>query len=278
MLRAVCFALWETRIVNPPGLPAVPWRTLALGLAVALLLTACGGDSRTLTVFAASSLTDVFGEIGARFQAQHPDTDVRFDFGGSQRLRFQLEQGARADIFASADSQQMNRAVDAGVVLPAPVSFAGASITLVTPASNPAGLQSVHDLAGRRVRLVIAAPAVPAGRLTRLELERLGMVEAVLASLVSEEDNVRAVLTKVISGEADAGFVYRTDALAAADAVVQLRLPGPALVNRYEMTPTTQTDDPALARAFMDFVRSDEAVAILTQAGFLPLPDEGGEG
>ncbi len=248
------------------------WLTapLALGLAAAVLLAACGGDdSRTLTVFAAASLTDAFQEISDRFEEEHPDVRVQFSFGGSQRLRFQLEQGAHADVFASADQLQLELAQAAGLVPRGPTLFVANTVVLVVPASNPANLSGLNDLLSRQVRLVIAGPAVPAGRATREALQAAAILDAVLASVVSEEDNVRAVLTKVVVGEADDGFVWRTDALAAGADVLQFLLPT-AVASGYGIARTTDARDASLADAFVAFVRSRDGLAVLIEAGFLP--------
>ena len=245
-------------------------------LAATLLLAACGGDDRpTLTVFAAASLSDVFERAADRFEQEH-DVDVRFAFGGSQRLRFQLEQGARADVFASADERQMQRAVEAGVVGPSldgngPAEFARNALVLVVSAGT--SIDGPDDLAAGEFRLVVAGPEVPAGRLTRGVLEMRGQA-ALLHSVVSEEDSVRAVLTKVAVGEADAGYVYASDARSAGDDVRTFALAG-ELRNRYLAAPLAGTREPGLAARFVAFLREPFVQGLLRQAGFEPAFDIG---
>lgn len=233
-----------------------------------MLGAACDDDERQLTVFAAASLTDAFGEIGAAFEQAHVGVDVRFSFGGSQRLRLQLEQGAEADVFASADARQIELAEAAGALADGAAAFAANRLVLVVPADNPAGVGELGDLAAGGVRLVVAGPEVPAGRLTRDVLAALG-AEDVLDAVVSEEDSVRRVLTKVEVGEADAGFVYSTDAMIAGDAVTVVPFDDGGLRNDYFIAVTRGAADAALARSFLDFVRGAEAQRLLAEAGFV---------
>lgn len=242
-------------------------------LAVMIVAVACGGNDRRITVFAAASLADVFEEIADAFEAEYPDVEVRLSFGGSQRLRLQLEQGAEADVFASANPEQIALAESQGLTTAPAVSFAGNELVVVIPASNPAGISLLADLAGD-IRLVVARQSVPAGRLTRDVLEQLDLAEAVLDQVVSEEESVRRVLTKVVLAEADAGFVYRTDALSAGDAVITLEVDGldpnaNDLRNDYRIATTSDAASPELAAEFVAFVRAGVAQKILEEAGFL---------
>ncbi|RPJ35503.1 MAG: molybdate ABC transporter substrate-binding protein, partial [Planctomycetaceae bacterium] len=161
----------------------------------------------TITVFAASSLTDAFEEIGAAFEAENPGVDVVFNFGSSSSLATQLAEGAPADVFASANPKQMQVAQDAGRITGSPRIFARNRLAVIVPADNPAGIESVTDLAKPGLLLVLAAPGIPVRDYTDTMLDQLGedMKSAVLANLVSEEDNVRQVVAKVALGEADAG-------------------------------------------------------------------------
>lgn len=242
-------------------------RPLVLALlATSLLVAACGGDDRpTLTVFAAASLSDVFEQAADRFE-QEQGVNVRFAFGGSQRLRFQLEQGARADVFASADARQMQRAIAAGVVGADPTEFARNALVLVVSAGT--AIDGPDDLAAGDFRLIVAAPEVPAGRLTRAVLEMRGQA-ALLDSVVSEEDSVRAVLTKVAVGEADAGYVYASDARFAGDDVRAFALAG-ELRNRYFAAPLAGAREPGLAARFVAFLREPFVQGLLREAGFEP--------
>ncbi len=244
-------------------------------LAVMVIASACGGADRRITVFAAASLADVFEEIADAFEAEHPEVEVRLSFGGSQRLRLQLTQGAEADVFASANLEQIALAEAEGLTTSPAATFAGNQLVVVIPASNPAGIGAVEDLTGD-IRLVVAGSSVPAGRLTRDILDRLGLADAVLSQVVSEEESVRRVLTKVVLAEADAGFVYRTDAISAAAAVITLELNGlgvdlAGLRNDYLIATTSDTSSPELAVEFVAFVESETAQAILREAGFLNL-------
>lgn len=248
---------------------------LAVALFVALAgawLSGCSDSDRTLRVFAAASLTDAFTEAGQRFEAEHPEVSVAFSFGGSQRLRLQLEQGARADLFAAANALEIEAAASADLLSsgPAgfPVVFASNALALVVPPANPAAITRIDDLASGGVRLTVAGPAVPAGRLTRLVLEALGLTDAVLGAVVSEEENVRAVLTKVAIGEADAGFVYASDVASAGDDVLRIPLAETGLRNDYLIAVTVHASDAELARQFIDFLRSDAGQRLLRDAGF----------
>ncbi len=237
-----------------------------------------GQDAPTLTVFAAASLTDAFTEIEAAFESAHPGVDVLYNFGGSSTLATQLSEGAPADVFASANNTQMNVARDAERIAGTPRTFVKNRLVLIVPADNPAGITGLRDLANDGVLLVLAAPDVPVRDYTDTMLERLAANPAygeayrtaVLANLVSEEDNVRQVAAKVALGEADAGIVYRSDVTPdIADAVIAL--PIPDAVNTLATYPIAVTDDsanPELAQAFVDYVLSDEGQDTLVKWGF----------
>lgn len=235
----------------------------------------------TLTVFAAASLANAFAEIAEAFEGQQEGVDVVLNAAGSQQLAQQLRLGAPADVFASADPRQMQAAVGGGRVDPeAPQSFAGNRLVVVAPVDNPAGLTRLQDLTQPGLRLVLAAAAVPAGRYSRVFLERAARDAAfgpayeadVLARVASFEQNVRAVLTKVVLGEADAGIVYTSDLTGApAAGLVQIEIPdafNPLAL--YPIAPVANTDQPDLARTFIAFVRSPEGQEILKQYGFTP--------
>jgi molybdate transport system substrate-binding protein len=236
------------------------------------------GAQETLTVFAASSLTDAFNELAEAFEAANPGTDVAFNFGGSSTLATQLAEGAPADVFASANNTQMNVARDAERIAGTPITFVKNRLVLIVPADNPANIQSLHDLANPGVKLVVAAPDVPVRDYTDTMLERLSadpnygtdFQSTVMANVVSEEDNVRQVSAKVALGEADAGVVYRSDVTPdIADQVIAL--PIPDAVNTLATYPIAVTNDsanPDLAQAFIDYVRSDEGQDTLVKWGF----------
>ena len=256
----------------------VPW------VAVAVALTACGGDdaaqpsstggelSGTLTVFAAASLTDVFGELGDRLTADNPDLEIQFSFAGSSALATQLAEGAPADVFASADEAQMARVTDAGLAGEAEL-FASNRLMLAFPLDNPAGIDqpdsggipSLADMLDRDVTLAVCAPEVPCGAAAAEILERVGLADAP----DTYEDDVRAVLTKVQLGEVDAGLVYRTDVLTAKDDVgARAFREAEAARNRYPVAVLDDAPNPTAARAFVDLLLSDEGVRALVDAGF----------
>ncbi len=237
----------------------------------------CGGGGSDLTVFAAVSLRQPLEEIARAFEAEHPDVDVVFNFAGSQRLRFQLEQGAEADVFVSADERQMEQAIDSRLVAGEPVAFAGNRLAVAVAEGNPASVAGLEDLASPGVRLVWADPSVPLGAYSRQMVAALAAEQGsdlagrIEANVVSEEENAEAVVGKVELGEADAGIVYETDArrLERAGAAV-LPIPEayqPAI--RYLAAALGQSDRPALARDFVQFLLSTTAQGIFQNCGFL---------
>jgi molybdate transport system substrate-binding protein len=235
------------------------------------------GPVRELTVFGAASLREAFERLAPAFERAHPRTRVRLNFGGSQELRTQLEQGAPADVFAPADARTMALARQAHLVGPAR-PLATNEPVVVVPRDNPAHISSFAELPSAR-RLVLGAPEVPIGAYT---LEVLARARAnlgqdfparVQSRVVSRELNVRQVLTKVLLGEADAGIVYRTDARAAGDAVRVLPIPKEInVVAEYPIALTTRTTAPGLAQAWVDAVTGPEGKAILTELGFGAVP------
>jgi molybdate transport system substrate-binding protein len=176
-------------------------------------------EPSTLTVYAAASLTDAFRELGRALAARHPGLTVRFNFAGSQQLALQIEQGAPADVFASADERWMSYVALKGLIADESVLFARNRLVAIVPRTNPARIGGLPDLARKGIKLVIAAEAVPAGTYSREALEKLNAAPGfppeyarrVLANVVSQEENVKAVVAKVQLGEADAGLVYGSD-------------------------------------------------------------------
>ena len=237
-------------------------------LVLLLPLAACGsGDGGAaagggeLTVLAASSLTDVFAELAAPFEEEH-DAEVGFSFGSSTDLAGQAADGAPGDVLATADDASMAVAEDAGVTGDVE-AFATNVLTIVVPAGNPAGITSLDDLEG--ATWVRCADEVPCGTVAVAVLDAAG----VTAEPVSLEDDVRATLDKVVSGEADAGLVYASDAVAAADDVDSIEIPAADEVpTSYAAATLSQSQDPALAADWVAWVTSEEARAILTDAGF----------
>jgi molybdate transport system substrate-binding protein len=220
----------------------------------------------SVTVFAAASLTGTFTDLAERFEAEHPGVTVRLTFAGSSDLATQLIEGAPADVFASADERTMTRLVDEGLVDPAAaIDVATNTLRIVTPPGNPAGVESVADLARPDVTTVVCAPQVPCGAATAA-LEKAAGVDI---APVSEESSVTDVLGKVTSGEADAGIVYVTDALAAGDAVTAIDVPETdEVVTVYPIAPLSSAVDSEVATAFVDFVGGEVGRAVLEAAGF----------
>jgi molybdate transport system substrate-binding protein len=251
-------------------------RLAAVLAATALALAGCGaGGQRSggaaaspgeLKVFAAASLTAAFGKLGERFTAANGGTRVRFNFAGSQALATQLRQGAPADVFASADTANMDRVRD---LVGTPQNFAGNLLQIVVEHGNPKGVTGLEDLARGDLKVVLAAEEVPAGKYARQVLDRAG----VRVRPVSLEDNVKAVVTKVALGEADAGIVYATDVTAGGDKVQGVDIPvRQNVVATYPIATVKASSMQDQARAFMDLVRSAEGQALLEGFGFLPPP------
>jgi molybdate transport system substrate-binding protein len=236
-------------------------------------------EARTLTVFAAASLTDAFTEIGAAFEAAHPDVTVTFNFAGSPALRTQIEEGAQANVFASANAKEMDRLVGGDLVEQAvPQIFLTNQLVVILPADNPAGVESLEDLAGPGLKLVLAAEEVPIGNYARQALELMNgefgvdFKDSVLANVVSNEDNVKQVVAKVQLGEADAGIVYMSDAVAAPE-LKQLEIPAEVnVIAKYPIAPLTESPNADLATEFINYVLSPEGQATLKKWGFLPPP------
>lgn len=227
----------------------------------------------TLSVFAASSLREAFQALGPRFSATHPGVTVTFTFAGSQELRTQIEHGAPADVFASADDDHMNALVTAREA-DAPVVFAKNNLVIVCPKDGTT-VTSLETLPSAS-RIVVGAPTVPVGRYAARLLDaasqRYGtdFKARVEAKIVSREANVRQVLAKVTLGEADAAIVYRTDAAVAKDVRVVDLPPELAFDTAYPIAVLRAAHAPELARAWVDFVRTPEAQAVLAGAKFLP--------
>jgi molybdate transport system substrate-binding protein len=271
---------------------AMPTKIFSLILLLALLGAACTpqgaaptSQPTSLTVLAAASLLSPFQEIGRQFEADHPGVQVQFNFSGSQALAQQLDQGAPADVFASASLSYMEAAVKSKrVSAGSSRSFASNQLVVIFPSSNPAGLLELKDLARPGLKLDLAASAVPVGKYSLDFLDQAsrdpafgpGFKETVLKNVVSYEENVKAVLTKVSLGEADAGIVYTSDLTGAAAAKVN-RLEIPAALNVtaiYPIAPILNSPSPALARAFMDLVLSPTGQAVLARYGFQPAGPE----
>jgi molybdate transport system substrate-binding protein len=239
-----------------------------LPLLLVVPLTGCGGDdagdTTTLTVYAAASLTAPFEQLAQDFEAEHDDVEVRLSFGGSSDLVTQITEGAQVDVFASAATANMDDLVAADLTADAPQDFATNTQQIAVPPGNPAGVGSLQDLAGD-LDLVLCAPEVPCGAAAL----RVAKLAGLTLSPVSEEQSVTDVLAKVTSGEADAGLVYVTDVIAAGDAVEGIAFPEAAeVVNTYPIAPVAGSDEADLAREFVDLVLGETGQSVLREAGF----------
>ena len=283
-------------------------RLLTLTLLVVVLLTACGTavtptpapatateaptlaptvvpstatpepKPQTLTVFAAASLTDAFTEIGAAFDAANPGVTTTFNFAGSQALRTQIEEGAPADVFASASGKEMDTLVTGGLVAQDAVQiFLTNKLVVILPADNPADITTLEDLAKPGIKLVLAAEEVPLGKYARQALDLMdasfgaGFKDKVLANVVSNEDNVKQVVAKVQLGEADAGIVYISDSIAAPD-LKSIEIPADLnVIAQYLIAPLVKSASADLAAKFIEYVLSTEGQDILSKWGFAPI-------
>lgn len=240
-------------------------------------------EAVTLNVFAAASLTDAFEALAPAFEAAHPEVTIVFNFAGSQQLATQLGEGAPADVFASANMRQMDVAIESTrVVSGTAQTFVRNRLVVITPSDNPAGISTLQDLTKPELKLVLADSSVPVGQYT---LEFLAKASAlpeytdaysptVLANVVSYENTVRAVLTKVVLGEADAGVVYTTDAALDAAKLQQIAIPDELnSLASYPIAPVADSTAPELAQAFVAYVLSPEVQGVLAQYGFIPVTE-----
>jgi molybdate transport system substrate-binding protein len=265
-------------------------RSLKLIASLVLLFgAACGsGESsgvsgnpppETLTIFAAASLAEALSEIGGEFEAMYPGSVVAINFAGSQQLAQQLSQGAPADIYASADQQQMENVIQAGrVTADSDQVFIHNRLAVVLPGDNPGNIRDIKDLARPGLRLLLAEKAVPVGKYSQEMLDRAsekddyGMEfrERVLENVVSYEENVRAVLTKIILGEADAGIVYVSDVIGTSEVDINL-IQIPEQVNvtaSYYIAPLSDSSAPKRGREFIHLLLSPKGQVILERYGF----------
>jgi molybdate transport system substrate-binding protein len=248
-----------------------------------LLFFGCGRSSGSspeskLTVLAAASLSKVFPKIGDAFAAKHPGVTFAYSFGGTDALAAQIDQGAPGDVFAGASAKYGGQLAGDGLI-DAWKPLCTNRLVVVVPRSNPAGIASLQDLARPGVKLVVGAETVPIGAYTRTVLGNLDSTygsdysAAVLANVVSNENDVEGVLTKVSVGEADAGFVYVTDARAAAGTVSTIPLPDSAqAVATYPIAAIRANGEADLARQFVAFALGPEGQRLLRAAGFEPPP------
>jgi molybdate transport system substrate-binding protein len=243
-------------------------------LVVAVVAAGCGGNDDSpggespteIKVFAAASLTAAFNQLGERYTAANNGTKVTFNFAGSQALATQIQQGAPADVFASADLPNMDKVKD---LVGEPRVFASNQLQIVVEQGNPMGVKTLDDLARSDLKVVLAAPDVPAGKYAKQALAKAG----VTVKPVSQEDNVKAVVTKVSLGEADAGIVYVTDVTAGGDKVEGVDIPKEQNVTAtYPIAVVEASTHQSQAQAFMDLALSDQGQQVLKSYGFLPPP------
>jgi molybdate transport system substrate-binding protein len=266
---------------------------VAVFAALTLALAACSNSSgsasgsgsnappatkTTLTVFAAASLAKAFPVIGTMFTKLHPGVAVRYQFAGTDQLAAQIEQGAPADVFAGASTTYGDELASKGLI-DVPQPFATNRLVLILPPSNPANITSLADLTRPGIKLVVAGPTVPAGAYTRKVLTNLDASygakydSKVLANVVSNEDSVTGVVQKVQLGEADAGFVYVTDAKSAGGAVKPIELPTAAqAIATYPIATVKAGSHQTEGRQYVDFVLSPAAQAVLASYEFGPPP------
>ena len=266
---------------------AQPAAVVLLALAVGLAAAGCGSSgsgsgaspsSVKLTVFAAASLNKVFPQIAAQFQKTHPGVTFSFNFAGTDTLTTQIEQGAPADVFAGASTKYATELAGKGLI-DAPRTFATNRLVVIVPASDPAHIHSLRDLTKRGIKLVIGDATVPIGSYTRKVLGNLeaaygpGYSGKVLNNVASEALDVTSILTAVSTGNADAGFVYVTDARSAGGKVTTIGLPAAAqAVASYPVAAVKASKNAAVAAQFTAFVLGPQAQALLAGAGFGPPP------
>jgi len=260
------------------------WRKRCGGLVAAALLAAtllgaaaCGGESSSsgakassgIDVFAASSLTDAFTELDADFTAAHPGIDVSLNFSGSNDLVTQMQQGAPADVFASADTTNMGKAGD---LVNTPQVFAGNTLAIAVAPGNPEHISELADLSHASLKVVLGAPDVPIGKYALESLDLAG----VTVSPVSLELTTKGIVTKVALGEADAGIVYVTDVTAAEGKIDSVPIPeAQNVIASYPIATLVSSASGTDAQAFVDLVLSDQGQRVLATYGFLPPPSEG---
>ena len=249
----------------------------ALVVAAALALSGCAGsgagssgtaqsgETGTMTVLAASSLTEAFTALAKEFEAQHPHVKVKLAFDSSATLAEQVNQGAPADVLATADEDTMQSVVDGDGTDGDPQDFATNHLVLAVPKDNPAGIQKFSDLEKPGVKYVVCVDTAPCGKVAAALLKQ----DKITAAPASTEIDVKSVLAKVTEGEADAGIVYSTDAVAAGDAVKTIAIPGTEQqTTTYPIATLDQSKQSALAQQFVDLVLSSQGQQVLHDAGF----------
>ncbi|MEI6776352.1 MAG: molybdate ABC transporter substrate-binding protein [Chloroflexales bacterium] len=233
----------------------------------------------TLNVFAAASLTDAFKAIAPAFEAAHPGVKIVYNFAGAQQLAAQINEGAPADVFASANKKQIDVVIASSKIISGTAqTFVRNRLVVITPKANPAGITSLKDLAKPGLKLIFEAKAVPAGQYSLDFLTKASKLPeytsayspTVLANVVSYEDNVRSVLSKIVLGEGDAGIVYTTDAATDVEHIGTITIPDELnVIAVYPIAPLAESKVPDLAKAFVTYVLSPEGQQVLLKYGFL---------
>lgn len=263
---------------------------VALMVSILLALTSCGGfsqgaesgsgpkEAETLTVLAASSLTDAFGELAETFEKENPGVKVKTSYESSSTLLAQIQQGAPADVFASADTAKMQTAVDDGLVSGEPRIFVKNREVVMTPKDNPAGIERFRDIAKPGVKLVLAEDEVPAAEYAKEILDKAdeeyggGFEKAVMSNIVSREADVRASVNRVALGEADATFGYASDYTPdVRDKVQKVEIPANLnIVATYPIAALKDSKESGLSRKWLDLVTSEKGQRVLEKWGFEP--------
>ena len=251
-------------------------RAILAALVASMAAAGCGGGAAAsggeLTVLAAASLTDAFTEIGEDFEATARSAAVRFSFGPSDGVAQQIVQGSPADVFASASGRWMDFVEDGGAALVARADFARNTPVVIVPADNPAGIDELADLGAEGVRLVLAAEGVPIGDYAREILANAGIADRALGNLVSNEEDVKAVVQKVFLGEADAGIAYATDVTDdVRERIRQIDIdPDMNVIAAYPIAAIADSPNLDTARDFVAYVLTEDGQAVLRSYGFLP--------
>ena len=243
---------------------------------LAMVLAACGDlgdadDDAELTVSGAASLTDAFGDIGPAFEEENPRVTVILNFGPSDALATQINEGAPIDVFASASHEWMDAVQKEGPGVSGRTDFAKNRLAIIVPWENPAEIEGIDDLTEDGVQLVIAAEGVPAGDYARAIFANAGIADAAMSNVVSNADDVRTVVAAVASGEADAGIVYVTDVTSdVADQVTLIEIPDEVnVIATYPIAVVSGSQEADLAQRFIDYVLGP-GQQTLAEHGFLP--------
>jgi molybdate transport system substrate-binding protein len=237
--------------------------SFVLGMVIACSASSVGGE---LLVSAAASLTDAFAEVESAFEEENRDVDVVLNLGSSSALREQILEGAPADVFASANTSNMDQVADAGELSGEAEIFVTNSLQIAVPTGNPAGVTGLEDFAREELLIGLCVEDVPCGDFGRQALDNAG----VTPSIDTNEPDVRALLTKIEAGELDAGITYVTDVLSTSGTVEGLEIPAEVnVVAEYPIATLAGAPNPVTAAAWVEFVLSDEGQAILTSYGFI---------